>query len=279
VPLYARAVESRKKQPVLDDPKAAEIVAAVDWNYRRIHQSWRLFACALRSAMFDEWIKAFVASHPAGTVIDIGAGLNTRFERLDNGRLHWFDLDLPDAVALRRKFFTDTARRVTLAASVCDPAWIAAVRAAPGPYFFVAETVLVYLDERDVRTALAQIAASFPSASVAFDTVTRWGVDGGNRDFARRHMRARFAWACEDPVEVERWGIGLRLVQSRTIVDVPEPLRSRLSPRMRTLFRFLGRYCPKLTRFYQLNLFAAEACSVSSGVTGSSSSQQTTPKR
>lgn len=256
IPLYARALESGRKRPILEDPKAVEMVESIDWDFRRFGQRWRVFACAARSAMFDVWVADFLGLHPEGTVVEIGAGLNTRFERLDNGRVHWFDLDLPDVVELRRRFFSDTERRTSLAASVLDTDWIAAVRRSPGPYFFVAETVLVYLEERQVKTALSQIAANFPGARIAFDTVSRRAIESGNRDFARRKMAARFAWACPDPRAIESWGAGLRLMESRTVLDVPDPLKPRLSVPMRTAVRVFRRLVPQLAKAYQLNLFA-----------------------
>jgi len=259
VPLYARALDSLKKHPILKDPKAVEMVQSIDWDFRRFNQWRRVVGCTLRTAMFDEWVKGFLGRHPEGTVVEIGAGLNTRFERLDNGTLHWFDLDLPDTVELRRKFFTDSARRVTLAASVVDPGWMAAVRESPGPYCFVAEAVFIYLTEPEVKAALAQIAANFPRLSIAFDTVTLQAINHENKDHARRKLDARFAWACEDPKEIERWKIGLRLVESRTPVDVPDSLRPRLSLPMRAAFRVFAKLFPKLTKAYQLNLFAGQA--------------------
>jgi O-methyltransferase involved in polyketide biosynthesis len=260
IPLYARALESRRKRPILNDPKAVAMVESIDWDFQRFGQRWRVFACALRSAAFDVWIADFLGRHPEGTVVEIGAGLNTRFERLDNGRVHWFDLDLQDVVELRRKFFTDSGRRTTLAASVLDAGWIETVRRSPGPYFLVAETVLVYLEEREVKAALSQIAHNFPGAGVAFDTVSRRAIDGGNRDFIRRKMAARFAWACADPREIERWNIGLRLVESRTMADVQAgPLWPRLSPAMRTTIRVARRLFPKIAAAYRLNLFTTGA--------------------
>jgi len=256
VPLFARAVETRRKRPILADPKAVEMVDSIDWDFRRFNQRRRVVTCVLRGAMFDEWIAEFLRRHPAGTVVDIGAGLNNRFERLDNGSLHWFDLDLPDVVELRRKFFRDSGRRVTLSGSVLDPGWMAEVRRSPGPYFFVAEAVFVYLPEADVKAALARIADAFPSASIALDTASRKAIMGGNKDFVRRKMAARFAWSCEDPMEIERWNIGLRLVKSRTLMDVGDPLRSRLSLPMRASFCVFSRFFPKLAKFYQLNLFS-----------------------
>ena len=80
------------------DPKAVEIVDSIDWDFQRIAQPRRMAGCVLRGALFDVWVREFRQRHPDGTVVEIGAGLNTRFERLDNGRVHWFDLDLPDMI-------------------------------------------------------------------------------------------------------------------------------------------------------------------------------------
>jgi O-methyltransferase involved in polyketide biosynthesis len=133
VPLYARALESQRRRPILEDRKAAQIVDSIEWDFRRFGQRWRVAGCALRSAIFDVWVRDFLQRHPEGTVVEIGAGLNTRFERLDNGTIHWYDLELPDMAELRRKFFSDSQRRSTLAASVLDPGWIERSAAALGP--------------------------------------------------------------------------------------------------------------------------------------------------
>ncbi len=259
IPLYARALDSLKKHPVLNDPKAAAMVQSIDWDFRRFNQWRRVAWCVLRTAGFDELVRDFLRRHPQGTVVEIGAGLNTRFERLDNGTLHWFDLDLPDTVELRRKFFRDSARRITVAGSILDPGWIAAVRQSPGPYCFVAEAVFIYLTEPQVKAALTQIAVNFPGASIAFDTATFEATTRVNKDHARRNLEARFCWSCDDPREIERWKVGVRLVESYAPQDFPNFLRSRLSLPMRFVFRVLARLFPKAMRSRRLNLFAGQA--------------------
>jgi O-methyltransferase involved in polyketide biosynthesis len=255
VPLYARAVESRRKHPILEDSRALGMVESIDWDFQRFGQRWRVIGCTLRSAMFDELVKNVLRRHPEGTVVEIGCGLNTRFERLDNGRVHWFDLDLPEVVELRRQFFTDTERRKTLSASVLDADWIATVRQSPGPYFFVAETVFVYLKEQEVKAVLAQIAENFPGVNIAFDPISQKALEGANQDHARRKLEARFAWACEDPKEIEGWNIGLRLVDADTMVNVLEPLKSRLSLPLRISIGVVRKLLPKM---YQLNVFSGQ---------------------
>jgi hypothetical protein len=95
--------------------------------------------------------------------------------------------------------------------------------------------------------------------NIAFDTTSRKGINGGNKDMVRQKMAARFAWACDDLREIENWNIGLRLVESRTILDVPEPLKPRLSLPMRTSFRVIRKLFPKRMKAFQLNLFAGQS--------------------
>src|ERR1700760_3875946 len=154
IPLVGRAEETKKRRPLLGDPKAVEILESVgfDWSKYSRAGGW---TTVLRSATFDIWVKNFLAENPGGSVVELGTGLNTRFERVDNGAVHWIDLDLPDTIALRRRFFADTGRRRMIAASLADEDWLAAAEQLPGPHFFVSDGVLTYLTEDAVTRTLA----------------------------------------------------------------------------------------------------------------------------
>jgi hypothetical protein len=138
-PLLARAQETESRRPLLRDPKAVELVRAIDFDPATFNQSVARFMVVIRTMILDSWIRRFLAEHPNGTVVELGTGLNTRFERTDNGSVHWIDLDLPDTIELRRRFFHDTGRRRMLAASLLDEDWLAEVEGLPGPYFFVSD--------------------------------------------------------------------------------------------------------------------------------------------
>jgi O-methyltransferase involved in polyketide biosynthesis len=209
---------------------------------------------ALRTAMFDRYVRPFVERHPAGTVVEIGAGLNTRFERLDTGTIHWVDLDLPDGAALRRRYFQETDRRTILGCSILDPAWVDTVRQCPPPYCFVAETVLVYLQEAEVRTALGMISADFPGSRLVFDTLGPRAVRHGNQDHARQQLAGRFRWGCADPHALETWGSGLRLVESGALADVPLEIRPSLPLSMRVIIQLI-RLRPAWRNVYRINVF------------------------
>ena len=254
ITLAARARETQRKHPVLRDPRAVELLQSIDYDAAKYGRSAGGFVTVLRTAIIDFWVREFLAAHPAATVVELGTGLNTRFERVDNGQVHWFDLDLPDTIELRRNFFADTGRRRMVAASALDEDWLPAVAQSRGPYFFVAEGVLVYLPEDQVMAALARIAARFPGALVALDTYPRRTFDQQHKLAARKGMDARWAWACDDPRSLERFGLEVR--QSATITRPPRAMRAQLPFGYRYLVPLAD---PFLGKAMTLTLFRASS--------------------
>ncbi|MCP3798345.1 class I SAM-dependent methyltransferase [Allokutzneria sp. A3M-2-11 16] len=256
--LYARALETRKRNGIVRDPKADEMVRRIDYDFTKFDGSPTLIPSVLRTLILDEWVRGFLSAHPQGTVVEIGAGLNSRFERVDNGRTHWLDLDLPDSMELRKRFFTESDRRRMVAASVLDDSWYGVVRELPPPYFFVSEGVLLYLREEDVRRALGQLARGFPGCRIAFDTAGRWMVEHQGDEMFRKKIDAQYAWHCDDPGVVQRWDIGLRLAESRTLLQLPRGLRSRLPLLPRMAIAGIRAFYGRKARVYLLNLFESQ---------------------
>ena len=251
-PLLARARETESKRPLLSDPKAVEMVRAVDFDSAAFDQRVTRFMVVMRTLILDAWVRGFLAGHPGGTVVELGTGLNTRFERTDNGSVHWIDLDLPDTIELRRRFFADSGRRRMLSASLLDEDWQAEVGRLPGPYFFVSDGVLVYLPEDKITAALAGIAARFPGSLLAFDTYPAKAVAMEHKMAAKRGF-ARWQWACDDPRTLER--LGLRLLESATVTRPTAAIRAGLPARYRVLLPLAD---PILGRGIALSLFRAD---------------------
>ena len=232
MPLMARAREARKRRPVLRDPKAAEILASVDFDAEKAEKyapGWGSGITVLRTAIFDCWISDFLTEHPGGTVVEIGTGLNARYERVGNDQAHWIDLDLPDTIELRRRFFADSGHRRMVAASVLDEDWLPAVRDSPGPFFFAIEGVLAYLEQ--APQVIARIGESFPGALIAFDTYSQRMLKQQHKTAARKNIDARWAWSCDDPRTLE--SLALQVVHEAAVTRPPPELRRRLPRRYR----------------------------------------------
>lgn len=244
IPLLARAVEASKAKPVLRDEKAIGILRQLNYDFAKWQKSGSLFVNVLRTCMFDEEVSAFLRLHPHGTIVELGCGLNTRFERLDNGTAHWLELDLPESLRLRRHFFQEHPRRRMLEANLLDPSWHALVASYPGPICFVAEAVLIYVEASALQPALERLAERFVGAWLVTDTTTGKVVDAqAEHDLMRRLPQASwYCWRCEDPALLQPWGLSLQ--RSRTLLDASTPLKRCMPP----LLRWLARFAPGLLR-------------------------------
>ncbi len=223
ITLWARAIEAIKDDPMIKDTKSVEISAQIDYDFSKLKNARRTqVGVCLRSLAFDRWVNAYLSQNPNGTVVEIGAGLNTRFERVDNGSVRWFDLDLPDAIAMRKQFFQETDRRKFIAASVLDPSWIDAVKASGDrPVMFAAEGVLIYLTEMQVKQVFATLTEHFPGSLLAFDSLSPYRIKHQNQHDAIKHFQARFQWGIEDIHDIQRWNPLYKILEIERYQDAP----------------------------------------------------------
>lgn len=251
ITLWARAVETSQPQPILYDSKAAEILSRIDYDFDRFleEKSSQLIVC-LRGQVIDQWVRHFLQDNSSATVVEIGAGLNTRFERLDNGTLSWFDLDLPDSIAIRQQYFEESDRRKFISKSVLEPDWIDSVKASSAsPPFFIAEGVLIYFSEEQVKALLAVLADNFPGSYLAFDAMSPLMMKYRRRFDAIKHTDAKFQWSIRDIKEMEAWDSRYKIEASLYLSDFPEYLK-----RFSWVNRLLVTLAPNLLRMYGMHL-------------------------
>jgi O-methyltransferase involved in polyketide biosynthesis len=234
IPLYQRAQETQRPDAMLKDDKAVEIVRKLDFDPSRFKlQQHDIVALVLRVREFDRFVQDFLAAHPDGVVVHIGCGLDTRFERVDNGQVEWFDLDLPEVIDLRRKLIGDDSERYHLfPCSVFDPAWIEKVSALrPRPFLFISEGVLPYFEEAQVKWLVKTLQATFPEADMVFDAHTPWVIWGDNLQLKFSKISARLQFGLKHGHNVEQWSPGIRMLEEWHYYGTDEP---RVRP-----FRFM----------------------------------------
>lgn len=225
IPLWARAVEQDEPEPLVRDQLARVMVDRIDYDWRRIRLSrGDLVQMVVRLREFDRFVGDFLARYPAGTVIHLGCGLDARFQRVDNGHVRWYDLDLPDVIALRRQLLPETDRDRYLACSAFDPGWLDLVGLREGdPALFVAEAVLPYFDQTQVKALVVTLRRRFPGSELVTDTFTPLAVQLDNLHLMFAGAKARLRWAVRDPCDLEDWSPGIRLLESFCYFDDPEP--------------------------------------------------------
>jgi methyltransferase (TIGR00027 family) len=238
ITLYIRAIESQRPDALMKDERAEALVGQMDQDFLQKKlakvEDYSQVAIILRSREFDHHAQDFLARHPEAVVVHIGCGLDTRFERVcseqsDNSRVEWYDLDLPDVIELRRKLIGDEqARYHLLACSVLDNTWLSEISAHhQRPFLFLAEGVLMYFDEAQVKSLVRTLKEHFPGAELTFDAFSPFFSWANNLRVTLTKVGARSHWALKHGQDLERWSDGICLLDERFPFQYPEPRLGR----------------------------------------------------
>jgi O-methyltransferase involved in polyketide biosynthesis len=209
VVLYHRAKESGKPDGKIKDSLAEEMVRRIDYDFSELEDdSGGQVGIAVRTRIFDRETAKFVERHPYGTIVNLGAGLDTRFFRVDNGKIRWFDIDLPEMIDLRRKLLPESERLSFIPMSVLDFQWMHMVP-QKSPVLIIAEGLFIYFDESSVRALFQHIADYFADAEVLLDAISPMtlGAEVPGIDPAL----TPFKWGVYTLKELETWDPRLRL--------------------------------------------------------------------
>ena len=207
IPLYFRARESERRDAICRDPRAQEIVEGLDYDFAKFDSWWLQLDIAIRTEVFDELVTDFLQRSERAVVVNLGAGLDGRFFRLDDGKVIWFDLDMPDSIALRESFYETSDRNHFVARSMFDYKWLDDVAAlAKGrEVLIVAEGLFCYFPEAALRELFARVAERFPGAEIVFQSISPEIVGQARKVDAVKKTRAEFKWGIHSGKEVAAW--------------------------------------------------------------------------
>jgi hypothetical protein len=216
--LHNRASEAARADGVLHDPLALRIRDAIDCDLAARFGAAD-GAHAFRARLFDAQLQPWLAAHPGGTVVELAAGLETQFHRVDDGRVQWYCVDLAPAIALRTALMPPCDRCHAIVADVTDRAWMAAI--PPTRHLLVtAQGLLMYLEPTAVEQLLRRVLHQWPGATLLFDTLPTWLSNLTRRGFALApgYVVPPMPWgvAVHDvPPLIRRWMPGVHSVEAQ----------------------------------------------------------------
>lgn len=216
VTLWARAVEAEQDHPIFKDSKAMEMMGQIDYNFHRFDEEWPTqVSVAVRTEILDNAVKAFINSHPEGVIVNLGCGLDTRYYRLNNGTIRWYDLDLPEVIAVREKFFTETSRYKMLAKPFFDYTWMDEVK-KDKPFLIIAEGLLMYFRREEVKELLGKLVDSFPGGEMLMETIPPALVKQAEKqDLVKKQYQidAHFQWGIKKGKDMEKLNGKIKFVE------------------------------------------------------------------
>jgi len=92
-----------------------------------------------------------------------------------------------------------------LAGSAADLAWMEQVSPEGRPAFIVAEGLLMYLHESDVRALILGLHRRFPGCDLVFDAFSKMTAERIKAHPSIQRTGAEVHWGIDDPHEIEGW--------------------------------------------------------------------------
>ena len=223
--LSGRAIQSQWKNPILRDPWAEDAMRHIDYDLSKQLTgvaSWSMWKdigpaiIATRAATFDQLTIRFLADHPDTVVLQVGCGMDSRAFRVNPpAGVEWFDVDYPDVIDLRRQLFPTRDnypqdKYHMIGAPLDDLRWLGEVpRERPG--LMIAEGVLHYLSETDVKALLNAVVAHFPSGQLIFDICNTMIVKQAGKNVGG--TGATYRWGLDDPQDIRQLEPKLELIK------------------------------------------------------------------
>ena len=217
ITLYGRYTEQSYPDCILKDEKAVEIAEKIDYDFSKYALGWSSqLATVIRAKTIDDLLTEFIATNPQATVINLGGGLCTRFFRIDNGEVNWYEVDFPEVIELKEKLVEQTNRYHLIASSILEPLWIEQINPDVNqPLFLIMEGVLMYLTEKDNKALFTQIKTmlvpKFSPITVVFDILNKKSAASAKRHDTVSKTSAEFKWGIDNSQELETWNLGITL--------------------------------------------------------------------
>lgn len=235
-PLLARARETLAADPLVKDPLALSIAGKLDLDAasrppERVDLANR--DLIVRTALLDQEIRRQLRSRPSLIMINLGAGLDTRFSRVDNGRLTWYDLDLPDVIHLRQQYLPGQERCKTISRALLDDSWMRGIEIGESDdVVLIADNLLPVLGPQAATELLHKLAYAFAGARLYLDVIrtprTAGPMVAGNE-----------LWCLRKATDIEKISSRISLIRSWRIGDL-YPERQSLLQRLLNRLPWFG---------------------------------------
>ena len=227
--VYARALESRWRRPILGDRLADEVVGRIDYDFAGLGvQASVVCQTALRAKMLDDRVRDFVHKHHDAVVVDLGAGLDSGFYRVDPPpSVDWYSVDLPGILALRDEALPTNPHSHSVPVSLAEKHWPETI---PGdrPTMLIADGLFAFLPEPVIVAIFRRISDHFSTGEFAFNDYGRigWVSKLAIKLYPQKMFKdvgSQWGYAgFKDAHHPETWNPRMRLVEEASLAYEPE---------------------------------------------------------
>lgn len=221
LPLFGKAIESKREDRFISDSKAIEIAEKACTLDPNLSRWWHKLSKELQAIMIwrnnsiDSSVKAFIEENPNATFVNIGAGLCTRYLRINNPNIKWLEFDLPAVKQVWLEFNVETENHQYYTDSIFEDDWIEIIKSqSDGPIMFIAEGLLMYFSKEQVAKLLKKLTLNFPESEFVFEAYSKFVLMKPQPDVKKTSaQRFENPWGIKTGKAFEKWNSNIHHVK------------------------------------------------------------------
>lgn len=246
IPLYGKSYVSRRGI-ILQDPKAVEIWEAEGFALKgKSASKWLCLYMGMRAAVFDRWVREQREAAPDAAVLHLGCGMDSRALRVGQEASMWYDIDFPEVIAERRKYYQETENYSMVGADVrnVDLSEIHSEKA-----IVVMEGISMYLKPEELLQLLTRLCGHFSQVSLLMDCYTEFAAKASKYKNPINDVGVTEVYGLDDPNVLARSGLSFVREHDMT----PRDLIGQLGGMEKTVFSklYAGGMAKKMYRLYE----------------------------
>lgn len=214
--VYARAKES-KGRGAIRDTKAEEILENLNYDFSLADKDSAMHNGVIaRTIVLDQLTENWLSEHTGALVVNIACGLDTRCYRM-NGYTHWYNLDLPETIAVRNVLLPENGKISQIAMSAMDD-WGKEIAENNLPVLVIIEGLTMYLSKEDVQSIFTVISNRFKTATVFVETMNPLIV----KHFKEKSIEgshAKFTWGVTNGKSLVKLLKGFQFAEEHSLCE------------------------------------------------------------
>lgn len=247
IPLYGKSYVSRRGI-ILHDPKAEEIWKAEAFALKRKSRSkWLCFYMGMRAAVYDSWLRQQMGAMPDAVILHLGCGMDSRICRVGTGEHLWYDVDFPDVIAERKKYYQEYEHYKMLSADVRRPDFLTETDGKSA--IVVMEGISMYLKREELLCLMTRLCERFDSVALLMDCYTEFAAKASKYKNPINDVGVTEVYGLDDSKLPDCSGLSFVRELSMTPLDLIDELQGM----EKTVFKklYAGSMAKKLYRLYE----------------------------
>ena len=201
IPLIARIYASEKFPKFFYDEKALSLKQYIPENsIEKNSIEYFYMASVCRQHTIDIKIKEFLNAEEQSNVVFLGCGLETAYNRINNDKANFYQIDLPNVIDIRERVLGNAKNEKLIKGDMFNIDWIKNIDTSL-PSLIVVSGVFQYFEENKIVELIKQMKTLLPKGELVFDATNSDGLKLANKYVKKTgNDDAKMYFSVDDPV-------------------------------------------------------------------------------